>query len=297
MPQLARTFALQLMYNFARDFYANPQGQNHEVMSICCITKTMSGWNSQETVALCRERCGGMGYLSHSRFGEYLAHAHSACTAEGDNRVLMSKICKDMIVNVRAKKQKVPEPVQSVAALGALTDVTTINTLIDLLRFREKMLFMKLTTKIAVLTKQKMTKFNILFRHTSNEMQELAMAYGERHTIEACVRNIARLKNAANAETLTVISRLFATECVRRELGFYLINKVVSPEAAKNTNKVRGELINYMHANINELIPCLNIPGHAIYAPIAADWEEYYSRPNYGEVTNANGEVLAGAKL
>lgn len=36
--------------------------------------------------ALCRERCGGQGYLSCNRFGELIGFAHAGMTAEGDNR-------------------------------------------------------------------------------------------------------------------------------------------------------------------------------------------------------------------
>lgn len=35
---------------------------------------------------LCRERCGGQGYLSVNRFGELIGFAHAGMTAEGDNR-------------------------------------------------------------------------------------------------------------------------------------------------------------------------------------------------------------------
>ena len=100
MPLLCRTLALNCLHNYAITVYENPVGLEHELLSLCCITKTMMGWNFLKTATTCRERCGGMGYLSVSRFGEYIAQAHAALTAEGDNRVLMTKITKDYITNV-----------------------------------------------------------------------------------------------------------------------------------------------------------------------------------------------------
>lgn len=44
-----------------------------------------------------RERCGGQGFLAANTFGEAMAGAHAALTAEGDNRVLMIKVVKDML--------------------------------------------------------------------------------------------------------------------------------------------------------------------------------------------------------
>ena len=78
-------------------------------MSLCSIDKTLNGWNAERVASICRERCGGQGFLSVNKFGDYLSLAHSALTAEGDNRVLMVKIVKDMIKNVTKLGHKLPE--------------------------------------------------------------------------------------------------------------------------------------------------------------------------------------------
>jgi acyl-CoA oxidase len=44
-----------------------------------------------------RERCGGQGFLAANLFGDGIAGSHAALTAEGDNRVLMIKVAKDML--------------------------------------------------------------------------------------------------------------------------------------------------------------------------------------------------------
>jgi len=96
------------MYNKACDIFANPGSMADEMLAICCIIKTMVGWNYERVATVGRERCGGMGYLSVSRFHDYLAGAHTALTAEGDNRVLMIKIVKDMITGIAKKTWKLP---------------------------------------------------------------------------------------------------------------------------------------------------------------------------------------------
>jgi len=88
--------------------YQQPKGYENELLSLCCIDKTMTGWNLERVASICRERCGGQGYLSNNKFGDYLAIAHAGLTAEGDNRVLMVKICKDMITNITKKGQQLP---------------------------------------------------------------------------------------------------------------------------------------------------------------------------------------------
>ena len=109
MPCLARSMALGLFHNFCKDIYQNPKGYEDELLMLCCIDKTMNGWNLERTASICRERCGGQGYLSNNKFGDYICVAHAGLTAEGDNRVLMVKICKDMLTNHIKKGKKLPE--------------------------------------------------------------------------------------------------------------------------------------------------------------------------------------------
>ena len=160
MPLVARSVALNAMYNSSRDIFKNPKGHEHDLLMICCITKTMLGWNLLKVASVCRERCGGMGYLAVAKFGDYLAISHAAVTAEGDNRVLMTKIVKDYITNIKSKKSKVPEPtLNAQTQIGSMMDVTTLELLTDLLKFREKELFAQLSAKMASLAKNGKSTF------------------------------------------------------------------------------------------------------------------------------------------
>jgi acyl-CoA oxidase len=67
------------------------------VVMLCCGIKPMCGWNCERTASTCRERCGGQGYLSCNRFGTIIGFAHATVTAEGDNRVLMQKVAKELL--------------------------------------------------------------------------------------------------------------------------------------------------------------------------------------------------------
>jgi len=49
----------------------------------------MNGWHLMKVGSICRERCGGGSYLAYNRIDDAIWSAHSGCTAEGDNRVLM----------------------------------------------------------------------------------------------------------------------------------------------------------------------------------------------------------------
>jgi acyl-CoA oxidase len=89
LPLLARTVVLNMGYNTAKDIFANPQGKENEIIRIFCATKCLISWHLNELSSVCRERCGGGGYLAYNKLNEGINGAHSGMTAEGDNRVLM----------------------------------------------------------------------------------------------------------------------------------------------------------------------------------------------------------------
>jgi acyl-CoA oxidase len=86
---LARSVVLILGHNAAQDLFANPKGREFEQIKVFCITKCMVTWHAGETASVCRERCGGGGYLHYNVVSSGVEGAHSGMTAEGDNRVLM----------------------------------------------------------------------------------------------------------------------------------------------------------------------------------------------------------------
>jgi acyl-CoA oxidase len=70
------------------------------------------GWNQEQTSVICRERLGGGSYLTHSIVPMSIEGAHSGMTAEGDNRVLMQKVVKDILTDMQKKLHKMPELTQ-----------------------------------------------------------------------------------------------------------------------------------------------------------------------------------------
>ena len=67
-------------------------------------------------------------------------------------------------------------------------DVLQLEYLLDFLKFREIMLFKQLTTTLSKRTKEdKANPFEVLMFEVSDNVQNLAQAYGERQALEFCI--------------------------------------------------------------------------------------------------------------
>ena len=97
---LARTMVLNLGYNKAKDLFVDSTGKENTCIRSFCAAKTMITWHSEEIGTICRERTGGGSFLLGSAIPTVMLGSHSGMTAEGDNRVLMQKVVKDIMADV-----------------------------------------------------------------------------------------------------------------------------------------------------------------------------------------------------
>jgi len=89
-------------YNKAKDLFADDSpAKEHTRIRSFCAAKCVITWHLEKTATICRERCGGGSYLLSSAIPEGIVSAHSGMTAEGDNRVLMQKVVKDIMSDMQ----------------------------------------------------------------------------------------------------------------------------------------------------------------------------------------------------
>lgn len=134
------------------------------------------------------------------------------------------------------------------------------------------------------LQKEGKNTYQILMREVSDPIQDLAMAYGERNTIEACLTFLKDLKNQENKRVVEIAFRIFAIDILKNDLGFFMARGAVSKAAALNLIEVQNVLIKDISKNIDGIIGSFNVPFESLHVPVAVDYEKYYSQANFGEV-------------
>jgi acyl-CoA oxidase len=179
----------------------------------------MMSWHADRSISLMRERTGGQGYLGANMFGEAIAGSHAGMTAEGDNRVLMIKVVKDMLTIY----MKNPDFVYNgeFIKIGDKNELFCLKTMSVIFQMIEKFKLDRLINKMTSLKGNGASNYDILMFETSDEIQELALAHGEKLAILHCITSLNQL--TSSKEVMRNYFLLFAWEVLLRELPLLIL--------------------------------------------------------------------------
>lgn len=99
-----------------------------------------------------------------------MALAHAGMTAEGDNRVLMQKIVKDLMSNVQSDKTPIPHSSLQKDQFVAASNIFNVDHLHELLKFREGDMLRKLVASQKQFAKAGKSSYDIWFKEVSDEI-------------------------------------------------------------------------------------------------------------------------------
>eukprot|EP01097_Dermamoeba_algensis_P003940 TRINITY_DN2655_c0_g1_i4.p1 TRINITY_DN2655_c0_g1~~TRINITY_DN2655_c0_g1_i4.p1 ORF type:complete len:487 (+),score=119.83 TRINITY_DN2655_c0_g1_i4:760-2220(+) len=299
---LARTYAFVLAANYCKEFYTSvsldPASHTAEdsqrLVTLICALKAMVSWHTSETGNICRERTGGLGFLLENLFADTVAAAHGAMTAEGDNVVLMQKVTKDRITDFGRKmtmSKYLRFKFNNFFQSDPLDQFSrSIETLPVFLVRRENNLLLSLSTALSnarskdkALKKNGEEMYNVWTKECAGDIQRHGKAYAERVAIEVMNQQYHAFKSAesgqthANAELLSKLGVIFGLDCIERDLGFYVSQKILTPQEGRLVSSLIEKHCFDIKDKLNELVDAFDIPDYLLGAPIAGDWMSYYS--------------------
>lgn len=173
--------------NYVQDRFANQTEADHaEVVRLCCIIKPLVTWHAENMMSVCRERCGGQGFLAANRFGEGIAGAHAGITAEGDNRVIQQKVSKELLdladfeavgKHLQLRAKSVEEQHKKFHVAG--NDVTDAKWQKKLFEARKDFLLNELAGRMFMARQSGKSIFEAWMLEESDNVQALATAWAE----------------------------------------------------------------------------------------------------------------------
>ncbi|MBI2603675.1 MAG: acyl-CoA dehydrogenase family protein [Deltaproteobacteria bacterium] len=267
IPLLARTYALSFALNRAKNEFSFVENSREQIIN-CCAMKALVTWHAEHTVSVCRERCGGQGYLAANMFAEFLAGAHAGETAEGDNSVLMQKVAKELLSGISSVDLLRMKSKQYIGFKAS--KLTKTEEVLRLLHKREDILKAHLALKMQKASRGgKEEGFRVWMMEESETVQGLAKAYGEHFALQSFL-NI--LQEGGDDPVLAKLAQLFAFQCLEDNLTLFweqgLITRSLAKSVHMQVSKLSAELVPY----VSYLLDGFNIPEYLIHAPIARDF-------------------------
>jgi len=275
-PLLARTISLGLALDDVKDEWLSIQQEQSQdqkrimnMVTACCVMKPLCTWNLERVASIARERCGGAGYLSCSRFGTFIGLAHAVMTAEGDNSVLMNKVAKEQLGLFKPTKIDVPE-----------FNLESRDYLHSVLAQHEQNSFINLGKIMMAAGKGQI--FETWSLQNQDMVQAAAHSYGERIVSETMNRLIS--ENSDVADSLDLVYRLHALNTIQNNLSTLTMSGVISLDNAKSVKSEFNTLCSKVADICPELVTSFGIPEELLSAPIARDWQGFNQYDNRGEV-------------
>lgn len=250
---------------------------------MCCVIKALTGWNVAEAAAICRERCGGQGYLSCNKFGSGIAGSHSSMTAEGDNSVLMQKVASEKLMVLKPSMIQVAASYlpSFITRMFNRVDLNNPKSLQSLLESREKVLFLELGMKM--MRAGKKNRFDTWMHKEQDLVQAAARAYGERF-ISECFGNAINKADPGLQGILGKLHHLYQVSVIKKDLGYFTTSGLMSTSTGANVGRVAADLCREVSPQALALCDAFGFTEKMLNAPIARDWIKYNEVDNKGEI-------------
>jgi acyl-CoA oxidase len=285
MPLLANAYALDFaVKRLVRVRDQSPSTGARPIESLAAGIKAFSTWTAIHTIQVCRESCGGEGYMFANRLAALKADADIFTTFEGDNTVLMQLVAKNLLGELKDQlKEMNPGRIarffldQRLKALkkrfvGLTADSASLlnpEQQLAYFRFRESTLLLRAGGKFRRLSRQKAMDAYSAFTHLQPELLELAEAYAERQVLESFLEAVARAPEQTLQRPLRNLADLFALYHLEKHKGWFLENGFMPGKRAKAITSHVTRLCQEVRQDAVALVDAFGIPDQCLGAPIA----------------------------
>lgn len=287
MPLLANVYALDFaLKHLIRVSDTTPTGNSRSIETLAAGLKAYTTWNTTLTLQICREACGGEGYIASNRLPALKADTDIFTTFEGDNTVLMQLVAKNLLAELQDRLAKMRRAELAgffldhrlsrlakrnpVFAWSAKQDrLLDADAQLARFRVRETSLLVDSASEFRTLTGTRKLDAYSAFTGLQPKLLELARAHIERMVLEQFIAVIRSLPDESLRMPLKRLCDLFALEHLEQAKGWYLENGLMSGTESKAITRLVNRLCAQVRQDAIGFVDAFGIPDACLAAPIA----------------------------
>lgn len=285
-PHLATAYALTFASKeLVQMLLREDEEERRELEARAAGMKVYASWHAIESLQVCRESCGGQGYLSVNRFGTLKADVDVFSTFEGANPVLLQLVAKGLLTEYRhqfsGNKFFGVVKLLTKQAATVLTEQNPLTTRnvdpshlrdpefhLAALRYREDSLLVSAAKRLKSRVDKKMDSF-VAFNQCQDHLVTLARAHVERSILESFQRGVEAAPDPQVKEVLGKLCALFALTRIQDDSGWFLESGYLEGVKSKAIRKQTLRLCKELRPHVRSLVDAFNLPPKMLSAPIA----------------------------
>ena len=259
--------------------------------------KAYATWHASHTINVCREACGGAGYLDENQLSILRGDIDVFTTFEGDNTVLTQLVAKellsayaddvqglsaggwvrfiagmarDVVVEKTAARQVVQTLLESSDEDPEKSNLTNRGTQIRLFRNREDHLVRTCAQRLRKAMSDDNDAFEV-FNDAQDHLLKVGHARIERLVLESFIQAINDCDSRSARKLLGKVCDLFVYSALEDDLSWFLMHRHVSVERAKAIRRGVNELCQELRPYAPALVDAFGIPEQLLAAPMIAN--------------------------
>lgn len=277
MPLIANAYAYHFTHqHLLHEFEQNANNNQQEIEALAAGLKALSTWNTTETIQICREACGGKGYLSEMYFDKLKADSDIFTTFEGDNTVLLQLTAKSRLTYFKKQFGRLNwwDTVKYISTIASsnvsqLNPVVTRNSSEEHLlsndfqlaafQYREEYSLRSLALRLNKRIKNGADSYDA-FLETQVHLVDMATAYIEQVVLDKFIVSIQQQSNEELKTILTDLKNLFALQHIEKNRGWYLEHSYITGGKSLAINKLVLKLCKKLKEESLHLVNAFDIP-------------------------------------
>ncbi|MFI5841823.1 acyl-CoA dehydrogenase [Catenuloplanes sp. NPDC051500] len=266
-----------------------------ELESRAAGLKAVQTQNATRTIQMCREACGGAGYLAENRLPGLKADTDVFTTFEGDNTVLLQLVGKGLLTGYRdafgsldgwgratfaaeqvremvlertAARTLIQRLVDAVPGRGDNVGLTERGWHLSMFEEREKHLLEGAVRRLRKGAETKRDRPFDIFNDVQDHVLAAARAHVDRVVLEAFVAGIASCADEEAKALLEKVCDLYALTTIEADKGWFLEHERLTPSRAKAVTGAVHELLVELRPRMRTLVDAFAIPEAWLNAAI-----------------------------